>query len=690
MIGTIAARELRSLYVSPVAWVWLAAALGLTAWMVFAQLEAFQHIAPRLALVDAAPGLTDLVVLPGLDAAGLVGLLLAPLVGMRLFSEELRAGRFALLLSAPLSLRQLVLGKYVGGLGLYAVLWLVTLLLMASLGLGAPLDWGKVAVGLLGLALLYAGALALSLWLSTLTTQPAAAAAAGYGLLLLLWIAGSGEAGGAGVGRWLSLSAHFQGLLSGVLKATDAIYFVLVAGVALALAVLRLELWRSGRGGRPLEHWPAWTLALLLFVGAALGLRIAHRYGGAWDLSAGARHSLSAASQAVVARLPEPLRFTVIAPDYGGVRAPARLLMERYRRARPDITVTYLDPDTNPEQARRLGVRQPVELLIEYGGRSERLAKVSEQAVTTALQRLGLRGERWIVGLSGHGEPSLTGRANFDLGDFGAALGRAGYRMQSVALADTGQVPRNTALLVLNAPRVELAAAEQQAVLDYLAEGGNLLWLLGDDGVARAAALAGALGVERRPGVIVDAAAATVGAEEPTVAVVAHYPDHPAVAQLDTLTVFPGALALTASPADWQATAILQTGSQSWNETGPVRGEVALDAARGEQRGPLTIGWALTRPRPAGGEQRVVVVGDADFLSNAVVGNGGNLDLGLNLFRWLAEDDALLDIPLRVAPDRQFDLPRPAAAAVGALFLVVLPLGCVAGGLWIRRRRRRA
>ena len=88
--------------------------------------------------------------------------------------------------------------------------------------------------------------------------------------------------------------------------------------------------------------------------------------------------------------------------------------------------------------------------------------------------------------------------------------------------------------------------------------------------------------------------------------------------------------------------------------------------------------------------QRVVVIGDADFLSNAVVGNGGNLDLGLNLVRWLAQDDALLDIPPRVAPDRQFDLPRPVAVTLGLTFLVILPLACVIAGVWIRHRRRHA
>jgi ABC-type uncharacterized transport system involved in gliding motility auxiliary subunit len=86
----------------------------------------------------------------------------------------------------------------------------------------------------------------------------------------------------------------------------------------------------------------------------------------------------------------------------------------------------------------------------------------------------------------------------------------------------------------------------------------------------------------------------------------------------------------------------------------------------------------------------VVVVGDADFLSNAVLGNGGNLDLGLNLVRWLAQDDALLDIPPRVAPDRQFEMTRSTAVALVVTFLVALPLACVVAGWWIRRRRRHA
>jgi hypothetical protein len=668
-----------------VAWAWLAAGSGLVAWMVYAQLESFQRLAPRLGLVDGAPGVTDLVALPGVQAAGLVGLLLAPLVGMRLFSEELRTGRIALLLSAPVSVTRLVLGKFFGAMSLFAALWVFVALLVASLALGTPLDGGKLALGLLGLLLLYGTCVAAALWLSTLSSQPAAVAAAAYGLLLLLWVLAP-AAGPDSALRVLSLAFHFERLQGGVLHAEDVAYFAILAASFLGLAVVRLEALRAGRGtGR----WLPWTLALLIITAAGLGLRLAHRYGGTWDFSAAARHSLSPQSRAVMDRLAGPLRFTAVVPDYGGLRPPVELLLQRYRRAGTDVTVAFVDPDTHPEQARQLGVRGPAEVFVEYRGRTERVGAPSERTVTAALQRLALEGERWVVGVAGHGEADLIGRANFDLGDFGAALERTGFRPQPVETAIAGSIPDNAALVVLAAPQGSLLPGEQALLAAHLAQGGNLLWLLGTEPAHDPAALAEALGLERLPGVVVDAAAAAVGADDPTIAVVSRYPDEAAVRGLGVLSLFPGAAALeVAAPPGWRAAPLLQTGPQSWNETGSLRGQLRVDAAAGERRGPLTLGWALARPRAGGGEQRVVLVGDADFLSNAFLGNAGNLDLGTNLVRWLTENDATLDIPLRAAPDLRYE-PPPSARALPVLFLFGVPLGSLAVGLGIRYRRRR-
>jgi ABC-type uncharacterized transport system involved in gliding motility auxiliary subunit len=86
----------------------------------------------------------------------------------------------------------------------------------------------------------------------------------------------------------------------------------------------------------------------------------------------------------------------------------------------------------------------------------------------------------------------------------------------------------------------------------------------------------------------------------------------------------------------------------------------------------------------------VVVLGDGDFLSNTYLGNGGNLDLGMNVINWLAEDDSLIAIHVKAAPDRTLHLSDPALATLGGSFLLALPAILLGGGwiIWFRRRRR--
>ena len=90
-----------------------------------------------------------------------------------------------------------------------------------------------------------------------------------------------------------------------------------------------------------------------------------------------------------------------------------------------------------------------------------------------------------------------------------------------------------------------------------------------------------------------------------------------------------------------------------------------------------------------GGEQRVAVIGDGDFLSNAYLGNGGNLTLGMNLINWLSHDDRFIDIPVKTAPDRNLSFSPLAQGLIGFGWLVLLPLGLAATGavIWWRRRR---
>lgn len=237
MIFTIAAREWRGLFLSPLAWVLLAVAQGVLAWIFLLLVRDFQDLQGRLAGLENAPGITDLVAAPLFRVAAWVMLLLVPLLTMRLFSEERRTRTLDLLLSAPVGAPAIVLGKYLGVLALLLSLVVLVGLLPLSLAAGATLDYGKLLAGLLGLSLLAASAAAAGLYISTLTTQPVVAATVTLGLLLALEVV---DAAG-NLFRYLSLLRHYDALLLGLVNSADIAYYLLFATAFLGLAIRRLD-----------------------------------------------------------------------------------------------------------------------------------------------------------------------------------------------------------------------------------------------------------------------------------------------------------------------------------------------------------------------------------------------------------------------------------------------------------------
>ena len=120
-------------------------------------------------------------------------------------------------------------------------------------------------------------------------------------------------------------------------------------------------------------------------------------------------------------------------------------------------------------------------------------------------------------------------------------------------------------------------------------------------------------------------------------------------------TVFPqaGGISLNA-PEGWQGSVLMDTRPSSWSETGPLNGPIQLDKGR-DIRGPLNLAVALMRTLDNKREQRVIVVGDGDFLANTYLPNGGNLELGMSLTNWLSQDDAFVNIPVKTARDRSLE-----------------------------------
>ncbi len=213
----------------------------------------------------------------------------------------------------------------------------------------------------------------------------------------------------------------------------------------------------------------------------------------------------------------------------------------------------------------------------------------------------------------------------------------------------------------------------------------------GVGGVGGLEPLTAYLGIEPLPGLLVDANVGELNIQDPTVAMVADFPDHPLTRGLTVHALFPGTLAFRDLAAQgWTPTTPLRTQENSWNETGPIRGDVMRQEDLGELPGPLPLALALSRPAPQRpGEQRILVLGDGDFLSNAHLDNAGNRALALRLLQWLTAPEGATSVPTRTLPDQELGLTRTQILIVGGGSLAVLPALLLLTGLVIRWRRRR-
>ncbi len=435
--------------------------------------------------------------------------------------------------------------------------------------------------------------------------------------------------------------------------------------------------------------------AVLILALAALLAWLSMRFPFVADWTSASRHTLSPASVELLGKLTGPLEITAYAREEPELRDVVRRVIDRYRRYKPDLGLQFVNPDVVPDEVRSLGVTVNGELVLKYQGRVEHVRSDNEQEFANALQRILRAHDRWLAFVEGHGERSAVGQANHDLGVWAQHLKQRGYHFRPVNLAETHAVPDNTSVLIIAGPQSPFLPGEVNIVLHYLDDGGNLLWLADPGATQGLDVLAARYGVSLPAGTVIDTAGQLLGLNDPTITVVTAslYAPHPALKDFTLTTFLPTAGAIMpVSGSEWTWAPLLSTGNHAWLEAGPLQGEVGMDAA--DVQGPLTLGAALTRARPAAQgkavpEQRAVIVADGDFLSNTYVANSANLELGLRLISWLGRDEGLISIPARTAGDTQLEMDSTLLGSLGVLFFLVLPLGLMVTGItvWWRRSR---
>jgi hypothetical protein len=497
---------------------------------------------------------------------------------------------------------------------------------------------------------------------SALATQQSSAALAAFGLLFFFWFLAWNEAAAGpvllAVLRRLSLFDRFYDFTRGTVQSRDVVYFltVTVLFVGGALEALR---WQWRRRGTQI-------LRVILLIAIGVGVEdCAVRHNQTWDLVQEKESTLAQETIQVLTTVRVPVRLLVFYEP--GRYREAAYLAEKCGRVSPLIQVQLVDLDREPALARKYGVRTYGTVVVESGDRWEAVYPAEERLLTQAVTRVTELRPRLVCVSTGHGEQEVTAERRAEdeeptsLRDL---LERLGYRWQEVVLAVEETLPQDCRLLFIYGPKRDFSVAEVAAVEQFLHRGESALFLIDPLPLPQIEGLLHRYHITPDGEVVPDGAALLYLRDRQTV---------PAV----------DVLLSTREPQRF--TAVLHGVRQiTYTGTGEgTTGGVFL-GYRSPTRGLIPVGVAVETSGEISG--RLMVVGDADFLSGQLFLRESNRTLFARMLYWLSERR-----DRQPAVSHRYAYAPLSVGQARVLFwtAMTLPVAFLAGsGLaWWRRRR---
>jgi gliding motility-associated transport system permease protein len=252
-VWIILRNELRRYFVSPVAYLLLTMFAVIFGFFFWNSLGYFVYVGMESQMRgEPFPmNVNEQIIRPLLSNMSVVGLFFIPMITMRLFAEEKRSGTIELLATSPIHDIEVIIGKWLAAVGVYACMLLFSGLNFVFLFRYGKPDWKPLLIGVLGLLLQAGALLAIGTFISTLTKNQIIAAGATFGVCLLLWIlewvAGYETSTWARVLSYMSVITHYESFARGVLDSKDAIYYVTLIFLGLFFTSRSMESlrWRS-------------------------------------------------------------------------------------------------------------------------------------------------------------------------------------------------------------------------------------------------------------------------------------------------------------------------------------------------------------------------------------------------------------------------------------------------------------
>jgi len=623
-----------------------------------------------------------------------------PVVTSRTVAEEKRMRHLDVLLARPVGTAALVVGKWLGVVFLFLTFLAPSAVYVGFLAAWGRPDWPPIVTSYVGAVALAALFAALGTLTSVLTATPILAGLVSFAVLVGL------QLGAATPGvQAISYVDHLDAFARGAPRLADGVYFASATALLLGVATL----WQTARRTAvSLTKLVAPVAALAVVASANWAVIPVDRV---IDVTATGRFTLSRASREALANQAGPVTITAFEPANSPLARDDTILFRQLRRLKQNLHYRVLDLDREQGEALRLGVDNYGQAAVEVQSASgeagespkhrEVVSPITELSVVSALERLARRHPQTVCALTGHGERSLDDTAPAGYSTAREAIGINGASTREIDLTVDQRIPPECTIVALLDPKAALRPPEVEALGAFLDRDGKML-VTAEPGGPDLSPLTAPFGLRLLPGLVFDPVRSVAG--DPTALLVNSFPAESPLTRGVAGVAVPtaGGVTTAASPdRGLVVSPVMASSRSSWLSLEPATRRNQPD--KGDRGGPVVLGGAADRSEisstgeqriPSGGPKidrtRLLVLADADWASNAFVGELANQTLLANSLNWLAGEEDLVAVRgiqtdlrrLALTPARRRLM---GVTAVGAVPAVALAMGA---GLWLRRRRR--
>jgi len=514
--------------------------------------------------------------------------------------------------------------------------------------------------------------------------------------------------------RWVSIGVSLASLVVGA-----GLYIVqhqwnLYLQISLGLFVIGLAIFvvldpdsiRKLLTGRQARYGSNALILTVAFLGILVVVNyLAYKNTKRWDLTADQTNTLAKETVDVLKSLPDSVvakAFFTSDATLASSKESAKSLLDKYVfDGGGKFQYEFIDPNKDPVTAQDAGISKDGSIVLFMGNAKQSVSTISETDLTGAMLRLMNPGAHVIYFLTGHGEFPIDGGSDQSYTQLSTALGSKNYKVSTLNLLATNQIPQDASVVVIAGPKKPLTDAEVGLMDTYIKNGGSIVVMedpvidtqFGNSPDPLMNDLAQTYGIDLGSNVVVDAYGYQAF-QNAYFAVGYQYATHVITQKMSTMgTGFQSARSVSADNSvgtDYSKTQLILTVDQSWGETdiASIQNNSVKFNQGTDLVGPIPLAVAAEGTNNGG---RLVVFGDSDFATNAYYGFYGNGDMIVNSIDWAAKEENLISLTPKNTVDRY--LVQPQAYTMGLILLgsmVVLPgIVLVAGiGSWVARKRQ--